>query len=206
MRTILTAILIVAAFAVHAQPYAIGLRAGDPSGITAKVYTDRYHYELNFGRSHVFYGSGWYANQFSPWYKKQEFGYMEVLYDGYNASFPLAIQLHRIHQKPWKSLGNRKFYFLDWYYGYGLQFDFQKYEFEYRYKVLTSSPWINAKSTVSDIDLGLDGLVGFEYRFPKSPWRLFGDLNLFMEVVDNPFRFWLQSGIGIRYILGQKEN
>ncbi|HRZ41479.1 MAG TPA: hypothetical protein P5228_02120 [Bacteroidales bacterium] len=203
MRKILTVIFLTVVVSVNAQnQFAIGFRMGDPSGLTVRLYTETDRFEMNLGRSHVFYGKGWYENQFDPWYKAQEFGYKEVQFLRYKTSFPLALQLHRIHQQPWKNFGGHKLYLFDWYYGYGLQLAFQKYEYEYRYKATSTSPWVSVWSTVPDIDVGLDGLIGLEYTVQKTPLRIFADLNLFIEVADNPFRFFFQSGVGVRYLLG----
>lgn len=108
MRTTLIALLFCAVFGVNAQhQFAVGFRLGDPSGITARLYTQTNRFEMNLGRSHVFYGKSWYENQFDPWYDAQDFGYKEVQFLRYKSSFPLALQLHRIHQKPWKKLGTK---------------------------------------------------------------------------------------------------
>jgi hypothetical protein len=181
------------------QHFGVGFRFGDPSGITVKMYQEKYNYEMNFGRTHIYYGAGWYQNQFDPWYKAQNFKYKEVSYVQYDASFPLALQAHRLHQKKLKNIGEKSFYNLDWYYGYGIQIGFQRYVYEYRYKVLSTDPWKQVRTSVTDFNFGPEGVIGLEYKFPKQPLTASLDISLFVEALDNPFRFWWQSGLGIKY-------
>ena len=76
----------------------------------------------------------------------------------------------------------------------------QTYTFDYRYKLFGSPEWYYAEGDrVTDIDIGADGVIGLEYTFNKIPLSLFVDATLFMEIVDQPFRFWFQGGIGARY-------
>ena len=49
------------------------------------------------------------------------------------------------------------------------------------------------------MDRGVDGVLGLEYTFSEAPLAVFLDATLFMEVFDNPFVFWPQVGLGIRY-------
>jgi hypothetical protein len=57
---------------------------------------------------------------------------------------------------------------------------------------------MQARDTASDIDLGLDGVVGLEYKFKNAPFSVFGEANLFMEIVDRPLYFKGQGGLGLR--------
>ncbi len=43
---------------------------------------------------------------------------------------------------------------------------------------------------------------GFKSRLSYSvPLSVFGDVNLLLELFDNPFSFYWQGGVGIRYNL-----
>jgi hypothetical protein len=175
--------------------YGIGLRLGDPLGISFKKYMGSNALELNIGRSYLFHARGWYGKRFDDWYGKKKFGYNEFQYQGYTANAPLSIQLHYLFQKNIKSVEN-----LQWYWGIGGQFRYQKYYFDYRYKVAGDNKWYYAYGErVTNIDLGLDGVLGLEYTFADLPISLFGDMNLFLEVADNPFALWFQAGIGGRF-------
>ena len=52
------------------------------------------------------------------------------------------------------------------------------------------------------VDLGADGVLGLEYTFRNAPLNLFMDGTLCMEIVDDPFWFRGQFGIGARYLFG----
>jgi hypothetical protein len=178
--------------------FGIGLRLGDPSGITLKKYINGKALELSIGRSYMFYsGNRYYNKRFDHWYSdwhRDYPHYREVNYLGYSRSFPLSFQLHYLFQKDLKGIDN-----LQWYWGLGAQARFQKYYLDYRYKLDGSKHWIHASERVADMDLGVDGVLGLEYTMSNAPLSFFGDITLFMEVADNPFAFWLQGGIGIRY-------
>ena len=49
------------------------------------------------------------------------------------------------------------------------------------------------------LDVGVDGVLGLEYTFPKAPVSVFLDGTLYMELFDDPFLFSLQGGTGVRF-------
>jgi hypothetical protein len=181
------------------QPdFAAGVRLGDPSGISLKKYFNNNAHELSIGRSYLFYGGpGYYDRRFDKWYKdwyRDYPTYKEVHYVGYARSFPISFQLHYLFQKELKGVDNLK-----WYWGLGPQLRYQTYYLDYEYKLEGNPRWIRGRERVSDIDLGIDGVAGLEYQMADLPISFFGDVTVFMEVADNPFTFWLQGGIGVRY-------
>lgn len=187
--------------AMHAtgqgQNLGVGVRLGDPSGLSVKKYFgNNKAFEVNLGRSHMFYSGSWYNKRFYDWYDDWDhrYEYGDYQYIGYSRSFPLAIQMHYLIQNDIKQVRD-----LQWYWGVGGQFRFQTYHFDYRYRYPNSSIWFVGREKVTDIDFGLDGVIGLEYKIPSVPLSVFGDMNLFMEFVDNPFAFWLQGGVGLRY-------
>lgn len=199
----LVLIIFLQFFSAHAQKeqsysYGIGLRLGDPSGLTFKKYMNGRALELSIGRSYMFLnGPRYYDKRFDHWYKDWHGDYpyyKDVHYNGYAGSFPLSIQVHYLFQKEVKGVDHLK-----WYWGLGAQFRHQKYYFDYQYKVQGNPQWIYARERLTDIDLGPDVVLGLEYMMPDIPLSFFGDFNLFMELADNPFAFWLQGGIGVRY-------
>ena len=181
--------------ALGQKNWGVGLRLGDPSGITIKKYSGNHAFELSVGRSHLWYGRGWYDKRFNGWYEKQKFGYKDFHYIGYWSSVPIGIQVHYLVQKGLKNAEG-----LDWYYGIGGQLRYQTFRYDYRYKLDGNPDWFYDKgSRVTDIDVGIDGVIGLEYKFRNAPFSMFADATLFMEVVDSPFAFWLQGGVGVRY-------
>jgi hypothetical protein len=183
-------------YSIPAQDnWGVGLRIGDPLGISVKKYMGDKALEFNVGRSHTFYRHGWYNKRFDVWYKNKNFGYKEFQYLNYHASTPVSIQAHYLFHKDIKSVNN-----LQWYWGVGAQFRIQNYYFDYRFKIQGDPNWYYAVGEkVTDLDIGVDGVLGLEYTFKDIPLSVFGDVMLFMEFADNPFAFWLQGGVGVRY-------
>lgn len=192
--------LTVAGNALHAQDtWGLGVRLGDPAGITVKKYMSKNALELSIGRTYVWGYRDWYYDRFDYWYANKKFGYREYEYLRYRSSAPLGVQLHYLFNNPIKNAG-KNLDGLHWYYGLGAQFRFQTYDFDYRYKIDGDPDWYYARGErVTDIDLGIDGVLGLEYRFKTAPFSVFADITLFMEVIDDPFVFWTQGGLGVRY-------
>ena len=59
--------------------------------------------------------------------------------------------------------------------------------------------WYTTTDRVTEIDVGVDGVIGLEYKFPKVPIAVFADFTLAMELYPDPFIPWGQFGIGARY-------
>lgn len=179
----------------------LGLRFGDPTGISIKKYLSKNALEFNLGRSYDFYnGNGYYNNYFDNWYKDKKFGYADYQYLGYKHQFPLTFQARYLWQKGIGKVGKENLSGLDWYLGAGVQFRYRSYAYNYRYKVGGDPNWYYVnEQRVNDLDLGLDGILGLEYTFKEIPISVFADINLFMELVDNPFWFYFQGGSGVRY-------
>jgi hypothetical protein len=179
----------------YSQNMGIGIRLGDPAGITFKKYSSKNALEVNIGRSYLFNGNKWYNTHFNYWYNKQNYNYKEYQYLGYGSGVPVALQLHYLFRNPVKSTQG-----LEWYWGFGGQMRFQRYYYSYRYKLHGDPNWYYAyDQAVTDIDLGFDGVLGMEYNFKDIPLALFADINIFMEIIDRPFLFWFQGGLGVRY-------
>lgn len=183
---------------VCGQSWGLGLRLGDPSGLTIKRYYAGKALELNIGRTRFVYKSGWYDKQFYKWYDGKGFKYRDISYNGYRAAAPIAVQVHYLIQKRLeksKKVGQPG---LDWYYGFGGQLRIRTYYYDYQYKV-EGGNWIYvSEERVPNADIGVDAVIGLEYKF-KGPISLFLDGTLFMEVLDDPFLFWSQAGIGARF-------
>lgn len=145
---------------VQAQDdWAIGLRVGDPTGITAKKFMGKTALELNIGRSYLFYSRG-HEKYFYDWHKGKKYGHYEVQYLAYKRSMPMAIQLHFYLQNPINSFAGEDSEGLAWYVGGGLQFRSQTYRYDYRYKPTPGSDWVYVTGErVTDIDMGLDGTI-----------------------------------------------
>jgi uncharacterized protein YraI len=186
----------------HYAPHnwGIGFRLGDPSGLSVKRYLGRNAFELNIGQTYLWYARDGYRSRFIDWYRSSNFSYADYQYLGYAASSQIGLQLHYVFQNPIGRIGDASVNGLYWYYGLGGQLHYHRYSFDYRYRLPGSPAWYYATGgPVSDFDLGVDGLIGLEFKFGNTPISVFTDVALFMEIIDDPFLFWLQFGIGARF-------
>ncbi|MBK9760207.1 MAG: hypothetical protein IPO90_09610 [Flavobacteriales bacterium] len=177
-----------------AQNWGIGFRLGDPSGISIKKYNGNKAFELSIGRTH-FFSDNYYSHAYDRWYDGKHFKYKDHQLLAYRSSIPIGIQFHYlIHKDIAKAVG------LQWYYGFGAQLRAQTYRFDYRYKLENENDWYVAyDERATNIDLGLDGVIGLEYKMKDAPVSFFLDGTLYMELYDEPFVFWPQAGIGARF-------
>ena len=193
MRTILLLFFVlISGICTLSQEYqwGIGLRFGDPLGITVKKYlSDKSALELNFGNTPF------------RWFEKDLFDKCgwEPQWDDHKClssthSAPIALQVNYLFHNDIKELDG-----LTWYFGFGGQFRFVSFSYQYQYKPFDNSNWIPDKKRTTEFDIGGNGVIGLEYLFKDYPVSVFLDFILFMEIVDNPFFFIPQGGIGVRY-------
>lgn len=181
-----------------AQDWGVGFRLGDPSGVSVKKYWVGHAFEVSLGRTPIFSRAAYYNDRYDHWYTDQRFDHHAHEFIGYRASPALSLQMHYLMQKPIKNAAN-----LDWYYGFGGQLRSQRYYYDHRYKPGNGSEWVVVQyERVTELDLGVDGVIGLEYTFKNAPVCLFTDATLFMEVIDNPFVFQGQFGLGARFLFG----
>ena len=180
--------------------WGIGIRLGDPSGITLKKYLhDGKALELSIGRTHFFQNDKYYDDEFGDWYSEQKYNYKKFDYVGFQSSTPIGIQLHYLSHK---SLLDDDFDGLTWYWGLGAQARFQSFTYSYRYKLYNDKEedwYYSTAETETNIDVGVDGCIGLEFTLPDVPVAIFLDATILMEIIDAPFMFWTQGGLGARY-------
>ncbi len=204
MKSFYIACLVFIASSAFAQDWSVGVRLGDPSGISLKKYLGgKKTYEgfnaveVSFGRAYVFHGLEAYNKKFAAWQNTKDEQCDEYDQVRHESTTPLGLQVHYLVQENLSQIGMEKIKGLDWYYGFGGQIRSQSILYTYRCK----KDALKYTEKVSDIDLGADGVIGLEYAFDGAPISIYADLTLFMEIVDDPFIFWFQSGIGVRYQL-----
>lgn len=200
MKKLLIVLAVVLSIDALAQDRAIGVRLGDPTGLTIKKYTSNHALEFSIGRTLSVRRSRFYDDNFYDWYGHQNLPYSQFEYRGYRASVPIGMQLHYLFRNPISNMFGENTSGLEWYFGFGGQARMQAYNYDYRYKVQGDPHWYYATGgRTVNFDLGLDGVIGLEYRFPEVPLDVFLDATLFMEIVDEPFYFWGQAAVGARY-------
>jgi len=198
MRIALTTVILVLSLftgSASAQSWGIGVRLGDPSGLSVKKYGNGHAWEFSLGRTHLFSNSRYYNDRYYNWYNDQNYGYKEHELINYRSSVPIGLQVHYLIQKPVANAAG-----LHWYFGFGGQLRTQRIDYDYRYKVENGPDWVYVNNeSVIETDLGLDGVIGLEYLFADAPVAIFLDATLFMELFNDPFVFDAQGGLGVRY-------
>lgn len=196
--------------------FGIGLRVGDPLGLTLKKYFgDKVALEFNVGKT-FFWGSGYdryyryndrrdfpngpypyYVNG-NPYYGNPGNGnyyrgnpyYYNGLY--YYDPSAVSMQLHILAQKSIPSVQGLQLYF-----GAGPQLRILSYKYGYYYNTNIGPMYYEDRYT--QVGVGIDGIFGTEYTFSGVPLTVFADLNLYIEIAKVPFWIGLQGGIGARF-------
>lgn len=191
---VVLAILLFTHYA-SAQSWGLGIRLGDPSGLSIKKYSKGHAWEFSLGRTHLFSNRGYYNDRYDNWYNDQHYGHKAHEFIAYRSTVPIGLQVHYLIQKPFADAAG-----LGWYFGFGGQLRTQRIEYDYRYKVENGPDWVYVTNeAVTETDLGVDGVIGLEYLFPEAPIAIFLDATLFMELFNDPFVFNAQGGAGVRY-------
>jgi hypothetical protein len=182
-----------ASSANNARNWGLGLRLGDPSGLTIKKYLSGGRaVEFNIGTT-----SYWGYDHRDHFY--QEDKYADYEYISYRRAGAAALQVHYLFQNDIRDVAN-----LQWYWGFGGQIRTKSYNYNYRYRNYYGPGqgdyvWIYASDKVTDFDLAADILIGLEYHIPGAPLSVFADANLMLELLDDPLALYAQAGIGVRY-------
>jgi len=181
-------ILLISALSTQAQQWGVGLRVGEPLGLTVKRYLPQGRaWEFNLGSSGI-YG----YNHQKAFYRYNRFSGYE--YRRHYLQSALGVQLrYLVH----RDMGLAEVPGLEWYYGVGGQL--RSYQIDYEYRVRIDNDWEPVQERVNNIDLGVDGIVGMEYSWKEVPLTVFLDMNLFLEVADTPLVIHFQGGTGVRY-------
>jgi uncharacterized protein YraI len=180
-----------------AYKWGIGLRLGEPAGLTVKKYnSNNTAWEINLGRA-ARWGHHYGKDDF---YKYSRYSNTNnYYYSGFVPGFTTALQVRYMWSKPINGADGLSFY-----YGGGLQARFTPVKYRYYYYDGNDTDWWKdnryyREDRVTDIDLGLDGVLGLEYMMKDLPLSFFLDMNLFVEIVDTPFIIYPQGGAGVRY-------
>ncbi|MDF9799650.1 hypothetical protein OKW21_004913 [Catalinimonas alkaloidigena] len=170
-----------------AYQWGIGLRVGDPTGLTVKRFLGSRALELSIGRSGM--GNFSARREFDNDKYFESYVYLDSRFRS-----AVSLQLHYLSFKQIPIDGNDD---LAWYVGLGGQLHSTTVDYRYRY-------WRNNDrrdrwESVTDVDFGADFTAGLDYTFHDVPLSLFADITLFVELLDDPLFLRLQGGGGIRY-------
>lgn len=183
------------------QSWSIGLRLGDPLGLTFKKhFGGNKAIEFNVGSSNASrwngnyytgnkYYNDWYDNRYYKNGKPKNWnGYYGNGY-GYYFKSAISVQAHYLMHKDIKALTG-----LRWFIGVGPQLQFLTFETYYNDDFFRP-----LQENHTFINLGIDGTGGLEYNFQSVPLTVFVDLTLYLEIYRSPFRFQPQGGLGCRF-------
>jgi hypothetical protein len=172
--------------------WGIGIKLGDPTGLSVKKYMGNKALELVVGRAY-------YYDSYYGYYKYHDDRYKHGYYYGpgpgrnvYDFSTPLSLQVRYLIHKNINDLQG-----LRWYFGFGGQVR----SISYYYDDYDMNGFYLGTRRATDIALGGDALIGLEYTFDGVPLSIFADVNLYLEFYRRPFYPEGQGGIGIRYNL-----
>lgn len=171
-----------------AQNQGIGIRLGDPMGVTYKRYFGNTRaVEFGLGSAGLGWHDGYYKNSFEARDKYDGYRYRShtvenTLYLQGRYLLHYNIDVRDIEGK-W-----------DWYWGVGGLLKFSKV----KYRFYDDIPPFQETDTDNDIDFGPEGIIGMEYTFKDAPITIFGEVSLMFEMVD---RVTLRTfgGAGARY-------
>lgn len=186
MRVILAAVLLlIITSTTFAQRQGIGIRIGDPLGVSYKRYLGMKAFEFGLGSSSQGMHKAYYRNSFESHSRFDDADYIShsvrsTIYLNGRYLIHNAIHVDGMEGK-W-----------DWYWGLGAMLKFATVR--YRYNDVQA----NQRETFHDIDLGPEGIAGMEYTFQDVPVSVFADVSLMLEIVNRvtlrPF-----GGVGVRY-------
>jgi hypothetical protein len=177
----------------NVRNWGLGLRLGDPSGLSIKKYLPGGRaVELNVGTT-----SYWGYDYRDHFYEEDKYANYE--YISYRRTGAAALQVHYLLQSDIRDVAN-----LHWYWGFGGQIRTKSYDYNYRYRSYYGPGqgdyvWIYATDKITDFDLAADILIGLEYHIPGAPLSVFTDASLMLELLDDPLALYVQAGIGVRY-------
>jgi hypothetical protein len=168
----------------------IGLRIGEPMGITYKKYLPGHRaWEFGLGTASKSWGKNYYENSFDHYSDYDDYDYRS-----HNVKSVLYLQgRYLLHYPiPIEGLIGK----LDWYWGIGAVLKSASIEYRFQEEV---APFDDQRDTRTDIDFGPEGIAGMEYTFEDVPITIFGEISLLLEFVNRPVALRAFGGTGVRY-------
>jgi len=196
MKKAVLLLFIVAGFQSFAQKnMGIGLKVGSLNGITFKKYSAVSDIEINLGHSYAYNTNltRWDAYFYDVWIIKNGNVASDWKFKDVRVYTPVAIQGRLLFHKNLNKIGDESVSGLKWYYGIGGQLVSRRVDFIVEY---LGTKYVES---YNDIDLGVDGIIGLEYTLEDIPLAFFLDVNLLIELIDEPFVLWPQAGLGGRF-------
>lgn len=169
----------------------IGLRLGDPVGITYKKYLPHSQaVELILGGASASWHRTYYQNSFDEYSQYDNYRYI-----GHTVESSVYLQGRYLfhYNIPVEGMVGK----LDWYWGLGAMMKVAKVK--YRYQDLEGGP-ASRTDVKTDFDIGPEGIGGIEYFFEDIPLSVFGEASVMVELADRPGAVGVFGAVGLRYI------
>lgn len=184
-----TLVLIGTVHMAAAQSRGIGIRLGEPTGITYKNYFARGRaFELGIGTT----GSGWNHNYYQSSFSKRNS--YEGQYVSHSVDNVIFLQgRYLLNQEVVVRDVEGRF---DWYWGIGAVLKVARVQYHYQD---ASPPYTPFTDIRTDVDFGPEGIIGAEYKFEDVPFSLFAEASLMMEFADRLGAVQAFIGTGGRY-------
>jgi hypothetical protein len=196
MKYLLFYLLIFVSFSTYAQQHQLGVRLGDPYGITYKTpISDFFSVEAILGR----------GSQNSHQYYKRTFEndkpVSSARYFSHQASGAFSFQARGIYEASFTDDFNITEGELLVYTGLGVQFRSANVDFFYNTPNATpgTSELIEKRT---NIDFGPEVFLGAAYYFEELPVSIFIEAGFLTEIVDR-LHLKAQGAIGVRYLFGE---
>jgi hypothetical protein len=189
MRRLTVILFLATTVSVYGQNQGVGLRIGNPLGLTYKRYlpNDR-AFELIFGTAPGGWNKNYYKNSFKDFDK-----YDTDVYRSHDVESTVYFQGRYLfdYNIPVEGMVGK----LDWYWGAGALLKFAKVNYSYQPGDATTILY----DTKTDIDFGPEGIAGMEYTFDDIPLTLFGEVSVLLEFADRPLTFRAFAAAGARF-------
>jgi len=194
MKKVIICLLLSLPTLTIAQEHHLGLRLGEPLGITYKSYlNEQFFVEGLIGRagtnSGQYYRRAFENNRPSP----------EAVYGGHSSSNGFSLSLRGAYTEDISAEFDIVEGELFAYGGAGLQLRSVRVNYLYTDNPL-SSVYAPLNETRTNVDFGPEGFIGSEYFIEELPMSVFAEVGLFLEIVNRPGHLRLQGGLGARYL------
>lgn len=182
--------MLITSTTVVAQQQGVGLRLGDPMGVTYKKYQGRSRaVEFTLGSASARWHNSYYIDSFAERprynpYRYQNHTVKSTVYLQGRYLFHTHLPLHNLQGT------------LTWYGGAGVLLKVSRVQYRFQSR---ETPFATQREVVRDIDIGPEGILGLEYTFQDTPLSVFGELSLLLEVADRPATLRGFGGMGVRY-------
>lgn len=189
MKKLLFLFFFFLSLSAAAQHQGIGLRIGDPSGLTYKRYLSNssHAFELGIGSVQPGRNQFYYQNSFDEYDK-----FDNDVYQTHSIESTLYLQGRYLKQYPFPIEGVAGDF--EWYWGIGALFKVAKVNYRFR-----DDNGFSQRDIVTDVDFGPEVPLGMEYTFEDVPLTLFSEIGLVIELTDRPGTLLLKGAVGIRY-------